>query len=116
MVGGAIRYVIPDMAYSPAEQPLLLAGVMMAAGALSAFALHRHLVRRLLAFNILGSGVFILLAGLAGTSAAAQVLIGVGLCVAWLGSMLGALLIRQLMHLQGADSLGGDGDSKERAT
>ncbi|NVF12592.1 hypothetical protein [Vreelandella maris] len=109
MVGAAIRYVIGDMMYSPAEHPLLLAGVLIAALALAAFALHRHLFRRLLAFNLLGSGVFILLAGVAGTSAAAQMLISVGLLVACLGTMLGALLIRQLLHLEGVEALGRDG-------
>lgn len=116
MVGAAIRYVIADMAYSPAEHPLLLSGVVIAASALGAFALHRHLLRRLLAFNILGSGVFMLLAGVAGTSAAAQALISVGLLVAWLGTMLGALLIRQLLHLEGVEALGRDGKPKESAT
>ncbi len=116
MVGAAIRYVIADMAYSPSEQPLLLAGVLIAAIALGTFALHRHLLRRLLAFNILGSGVFMLLAGVAGTSAAAQALISVGLLIAWLGSMLGALLIRQLLHLEGSEALGRNDARKERAT
>lgn len=115
MVGAAIRYVIADMVYSPAEHPLLLAGIVITACALGAFALHRHLLRRLLAFNILGSGVFMLLAGIAGTSAAAQALITVGLCIAWLGSMLGALLIRQLLHLEGISALGRDGEPKEHA-
>lgn len=116
MVGVAIRFVIADMVYSPAEHPLLLAGVLIAAIALAAFALHRHLFRRLLAFNLLGSGVFILLSGVAGSSAAAQALISVGLLVAWLGSMLGALLIRQLMHLEGVEALGRDGEPKESTT
>ncbi|UZH08785.1 hypothetical protein OM794_15670 [Halomonas sp. BDJS001] len=115
MVGAAIRTVIADMAYSPLEHPLLLAGVVIAASALGAFALHRHLLRRLLAFNILGSGVFMLLAGVAGTSATAQALISVGLLVAWQGSMLGALLIRQLLHLEGVGALGRDGKPKEGA-
>lgn len=116
MVGAAIRYVIVDMAFSPSEHPLLLAGVLIAACALGAFALHRHLLRRLLAFNLLGSGVFMLLAGVAGTSAAAQALISVGLLVAWLGSMLGALLIRQLLHLEGVEALGPDGEPREGVT
>lgn len=116
MVGAAIRYVIADMVYSPSEHPLLLAGVLIAATALAAFALHRHLLRRLLAFNLLGSGVFILLSGVAGTSVAAQALISVGLLVAWLGSMLGALLIRQLLHLEGIEALGRDGEPKGTKT
>lgn len=115
MVGAAIRYVIADMVYSPTEHPLLLAGIVIIACALGAFALHRHLLRRLLAFNILGSGVFMLLAGVAGTSPAAQALITVGLCIAWLGSLLSALLIRQLLHLEGIKVLGHDGEPKEQA-
>lgn len=116
MVGAAIRYVVADMAYAPSEHPLLVAGVVIAATALGAFALHRHLLRRLLAFNLLGSAVFMLLAGVAGTSATAQALISVGLLVAWLGSMLGALLIRQLVHLEGVEALGRDGKPEEGAT
>lgn len=116
MVGAAIRYVLADTIHSPLEHPLLLAGVVMAASALGAFALHRHLLRRLLAFNVLGSAVFMLLAFVAGNSPAAQALISVGLLVAWLGSMLSALLIRQLVHLDGAGALGRDGEPKESAS
>lgn len=116
MVGAAIRYVIAEMVYSPTEHPLLLAGIIIIACALGAFALHRHLLRRLLAFNVLGSGVFMLLAGLSGTTASAQALIIVGLCIAWLGSMLGALLIRQLLHLEGVDALSHDEELEEKAT
>lgn len=115
MVGAAIRYVIADMVYSPTEHPLLLAAIVIIACALGAFALHRHLLRRLLAFNILGSGVFMLLAGVAGTSPSAQALITVGLCIAWLGSLLAALLIRQLLSLAGVEVLGHDGEPKEQA-
>ncbi|QNI02175.1 hypothetical protein HXW73_04070 [Halomonas sp. SH5A2] len=115
MLGSVIRFAIPGMVNLPLEQPLLLAGVVIIASALGAFALHRHLVRRLLAFNILGSGVFMLLVGVAGPTAAAQALISVGLCVAWLGSMLAALLIQQLVYLAGADSMRGDDDHRERA-
>lgn len=115
MLGSVIRVAIPGLFNLPLEQPLLLAGIVTVAMAIGAFALHRHLVRRLLAFNILGSGVFMLLAGVAGPTAAAQALISVGLCVAWLGSMLAALLIQKLVHLAGADSMRGDDDQRERA-
>lgn len=113
MMGGAIRYVMPVMAYSPTEHPLVLAAVFIAATAMGAFALHRHLLRRLLAFNILGSGVFLLLAGMAGTVEGAQALVSVGLTIAWLGSLLGALLIRHLLLLEGEEALGHDGKAKE---
>lgn len=115
MMGGAIRYVMPEMAYSPTEHPLVLAAVFIAATAMGAFALHRHLLRRLLAFNILGSGVFLLLAGMAGTVEGAQALVSVGLTIAWLGSLLGALLIRHLLLLEGENALGHDGKAKEQA-
>ncbi|WP_290789351.1 hydrogenase subunit MbhD domain-containing protein [Halomonas sp.] len=65
-----------------------------------AFAHHRHLLRRLLAFNILGSGVFLLLAGLAGPGPEVQGLILVGLAVALVGSVLGVLLLRRLYALE----------------
>lgn len=109
MVGGAIRFMMPEMAYSPTEHPLILVAIAMAATAMGAFALHHHLLRRLLAFNILGSSVFLLLAGLAGTAAGAQALIGVGLVVAGLGSLLGTLLIRRLLTLEGGAALALDG-------
>lgn len=111
MIGTALRHSVPVMAYSPIQQPLLLAGVAMSALGLGAFALHRHLLRRLLAFNVLGSGVFLLLAGLTGTVAQAQALIITGLGVAWLGTLLGAMLIRRLYHLQGAKALISDNES-----
>lgn len=117
MMGGAIRYVMPAMAYSPAEHPLVLAGVFIAASGMGMFALQRHLLRRLLAFNVLGSGVFLLLAGMAGTAEAVQVLVGVGLTIAWLGSLLGALLIRHLRYSEGEHALDDDGkayDGKAR--
>ena len=114
MMGGAIRYVMPVMAYSPAEHPLVLAAVFIAATSMGAFALHRHLLRRLLAFNILGSGVFLLLAGMAGTVEGAQALVSVGLAIAWLGSLLGAVLIRHLLLLEGESALGHNGRAKEQ--
>ena len=62
-------------------------------------------MRRLMAFNVLGSGVFLMLAGMAGTSPSAQALITVGLLIAWLGSLLGVLLLRQLVHQEGSSAL-----------
>ncbi|PCF94457.1 hydrogenase subunit MbhD domain-containing protein [Vreelandella nigrificans] len=114
MMWGAIRFVMPEMVYSPAEHPLVMAAVVIAATAMGAFALHHHLLRRLLAFNILGSGVFLLLAGMAGTEEGAQALISVGLAIAWLGSLLGALLIRHLFLLEGKNALSLDSQTKEQ--
>lgn len=114
MVGATVYFIFPDMAYSPTEHPLLLAGIAMIATAMGAFAWHRHPVRRLLAFNVLGSGVFLLLAGLAGTSVQGQALVTVGLMVAWLGSLLGALVIRRLYQLEGQAALSGEETLKEK--
>mgnify|MGYP002647924075 CR=1 FL=1 len=103
--GAALRYLLPDMAYSLSEHPLMLAAVVMVSAAMGAFALHRHWLRRLMAFNVLGSGVFLLLAGMAGPLPNAQALIGVGLLIAWLGTLLGVLLIRHLLQLEGVSAL-----------
>lgn len=78
------------------RQPLLPAGLVIMTLGLWAFAGHAHLLRRLLAFNILGSGIFLILAGLTGLRDEAQVLIVTGLLVALVGTVLGATLIRRL--------------------
>ncbi|MFY0990105.1 hydrogenase subunit MbhD domain-containing protein [Halomonas sp. C05BenzN] len=87
------------------RQPLLVAGLAIMTLGLWAFAVHAHLLRRLLAFNVLGSGVFLLLAGIAGPRAEVQALILVGLVVALLGTLLGVALIRRLHHLAGRATL-----------
>jgi uncharacterized MnhB-related membrane protein len=78
------------------RQPLLPAGLVIMTLGLWAFGGHAHLLRRLLAFNILGSGIFLILAALTGLRDKAQVLIVTGLLVALAGSVLGAILIRRL--------------------
>ncbi|MDR5897667.1 hypothetical protein QC823_01475 [Halomonas vilamensis] len=108
----ALYALTPTFADAFEGNPLIVAGAVMVASGLGAFALHRHLLRRLLAFNVLGSGVFLFLAGLAGTLVKVQALIVVGLLVAWLGTLLGALLIRRIYMLQGQQALA-DGDAKE---
>lgn len=115
MVGAAIFLVLPEMAYSPAKHPLVLAGVAVVATAMGAFAWQRHLLRRLLAFNVLGSGVFLLLAGVAGAIPQGQALVIVGLVIAWLGSLLGALVIRKLYQLEGQEALLEDDGREEKA-
>lgn len=87
-------------------RPLLAAGLAIMALGLWAFAHHLHLLRRLLAFNVLGSGVFLLLAGLAGPVVEVQGLILVGLVVALIGSVLGVALLRRLHALDGRVTLG----------
>lgn len=85
---------------------LTMAGLAIIGLGLWAFTRHRHLLRRLLAFNVLGSGVFLVLVGVAGPRMEAQALILAGLIVALLGSLLGASLIRRLFVLDGRLALG----------
>lgn len=67
----------------------------------------RHLLRRLLAFNILGSGVFLLLVGLARTDAAGtpdpipQAMVLTGIVVAVASTALGLALLRHWYRLSG---------------
>lgn len=105
LLGG--RGLVPPRA---ALASLVPAGLAVMALGLWAFARHRHLLRQLLAFNVLGSGVFLLLAGLAGTAPEVQGLILVGLVVALVGSVLGALLLRRLHALAGQVSLESEGE------
>lgn len=93
------------------RRPLLGSGLAIMALGLWAFAHHLHLLRRLLAFNVLGSGVFLLLAGLAGPMVEAQGLILVGLVVALVGSGLGAALLHRLHALDGRVTLGAETDA-----
>ena len=93
------------LASLPAGESSLAArwsGLVLLGLGLWTFALHAHLLRRLLAFNITGTGIFLLLMSLvANTSpAAGQGLVITGLVVAWLGTALGALLIRRLAALE----------------
>ncbi|WP_462320848.1 hydrogenase subunit MbhD domain-containing protein [Halochromatium sp.] len=101
---------------------LAATGVLIMGLGLWGFSAQRHLLRRLLAFNLLGSGVFLVLAGLATSApipiAEVRALILIGLVVALLGSVLGAALLLQL-HAQagqvtlnavyGADANAGSG-------
>ncbi|WP_197568227.1 NADH-quinone oxidoreductase subunit K [Billgrantia diversa] len=81
---------------------LRLGGLGLLVLGLWAFALHRHLLRRLLAFNVVGTGIFLLLMSLVGASAmpAAHGLVITGLVVALVGTALGALLVRRLEALE----------------
>lgn len=85
------------------SDPLGLAGMALLGLGLWAFALHRHLLRRLLAFNVIGTGIFLLLISLVRDTApaAGTGLVITGLVVALLGTALGALLIRRLNALDG---------------
>ncbi|UYG04915.1 NADH-quinone oxidoreductase subunit K [Halomonas sp. LR3S48] len=79
-----------------------------------AFALHRHLLRRLLAFNIIGTGIFLLLMSLAGAEAlpAAHGLVITGLVVALVGTALGALLVRRIEALESGQGVASRSDGR----
>ncbi|MBQ1782113.1 MAG: NADH-quinone oxidoreductase subunit K [Gammaproteobacteria bacterium] len=84
-----------------------IAGALLVAMGLAAMLLHHHLVRRLIAFNIMGGGVFLVLLGLApghGEQAdpVAQALILTGIVVAVAATGLALALARRL-HQAGGD-------------
>lgn len=71
-----------------------------------------HLLRKLLAFNIMGSGVFLVLVGLAqhrsGPDPVPQALVLTGIVVAIAATALAVVLIRRYYHQSGMTSLKGD--------
>ncbi|HSP59216.1 MAG TPA: hypothetical protein VLO12_13010 [Halomonas sp.] len=118
MAAGASLLLVDDVGTRESEAlaalgPQTLVGIAIIGLGLWAFVRHRHLLRRLLAFNVLGSGVFLVLAGVAGPRVEAQALILAGLIVALLGSLLGASLIRRLFVLDGRLALGGGSGGAE---
>ena len=92
----------PDLLYA-------LAGVLLAGIGLVGFLLLAHLLRRLLAFNLMGSGVFLVLVGLAqhrsGPDPVPQALVLTGIVVAIAATALAVVLIRRYFHLTGHTSL-----------
>lgn len=87
-----------------------LAGTALFALALTGFALLRHLLRRLIAFNLMGSGVFLVLVGLAQSGTGepdpvAQALVLTGIVVAIASTALAVVLIRRWFHLTGRTEL-----------
>lgn len=84
-----------------------IAGVLLVAMGLAAMLLQPHLVRCLIAFNVMGGGVFLVLLGLApghGSSAdaVAQTLILTGIVVAVAATGL-ALALGRALHQAGGD-------------
>ena len=69
----------------------------------------RHLLRKLLAFNLIGSGTFLVLVGLAqhgrGADAVPQALVLTGIVVSIAATALAIVLIRRYFHLSGRSSL-----------
>ncbi|MDO8863097.1 NADH-quinone oxidoreductase subunit K [Haliea sp. E1-2-M8] len=99
----------PDLLYA-------LAGVVLCGIGLFGFLLLEHLLRRLLAFNLIGSGVFLVLIGLAqhrnGPDPVPQALVLTGIVVAIAATALAVVLIRRYYHLTGHTSLADDGEAQ----
>ncbi|MFW5723680.1 MAG: hydrogenase subunit MbhD domain-containing protein [Halochromatium sp.] len=115
LTGIALVWLLGVEALTPprsASTLLAATGVPIMGLGLWAFGTQRHLLRRLLAFNLLGSGVFLLLTGLAAPAsvptAEMRALILIGLVVALLGSMLGAALLLRLHARAGQVALSAD--------
>ncbi len=74
-------------------------GVVLVAMALYAFLAHTHLLRRLLAFNVMGGGTFLILVGLAqdgrGPDPVPQALVLTGIVVAVSATALAIILVRR---------------------
>lgn len=91
--------------------PLLyaFAGVGLCAIGLFGFFRLAHLLRKLLAFNVIGSGVFLVLVGLAqhhgGPDPVPQALVLTGIVVAIAATALAVVLIRRYFHLSGQVTL-----------
>lgn len=73
------------------------------------FIVDRHVLRRLLAFNIMGSGCFLLLVGLAqdgrGPDAVPQALVLTGIVVAVAATALALVIFRRWHRLSGRETL-----------
>lgn len=92
----------------------LLAGSVLVGGGLAAMLLLRDLMRKLLAFNVMGSGVFLVLMALAPRAAdgsadpIAQALLLTGIVIAIASTGLGLLLVRRYHAATGRADLPDD--------
>lgn len=82
-----------------------LAGAALFAIGLAGLLLQRHLLRKILAFNILGSGTFLILVGLGqrdgATDPVPQAMVLTGIVVAIAATALALALARQVLDLSG---------------
>jgi multicomponent Na+:H+ antiporter subunit C len=85
------------------------AGAGLVAIGLFGMAFMTHLLRKLLAFNLMGSGTFLVLVGLAqhrnGVDPVPQALVLTGIVVAIAATALALVLIRRYFHLTGQVTL-----------
>ncbi|MDR9467484.1 NADH-quinone oxidoreductase subunit K [Marinospirillum sp.] len=86
-----------------------LTGGLLSSLGLLGFVFHQHLLRRLIAFNLMGSGCFLLLTGLSqskqGVDPLPQALVLTGIVVAVAATALALVLIRRWYHLTGQTAL-----------
>ncbi|WP_416885986.1 NADH-quinone oxidoreductase subunit K [Marinospirillum sp.] len=87
-----------------------LTGALLLLLGLLGFVLHSHLLRRLMAFNLMGSGCFLVMVGLAQHSAqdvdaVPQALVLTGIVVAVAATALALVLVRRWYHLTGEVTL-----------
>lgn len=84
-------------------------GVVLFGLGLFGFIAHRHLLRRLLAFNIMGSGVFLILVGLAqdgrGVDPVPHALVITGIVVAVASTALALVVFRRWYRVSGRTDL-----------
>ncbi|MDO9243035.1 MAG: NADH-quinone oxidoreductase subunit K [Rhodocyclaceae bacterium] len=89
-------------------------GAILFAMGVAGVILHDHLLRRILAFNLMGSGVFLVLIGLAQRGGAPdpvpQAMVLTGIVVAVAATALALTLTRRLFALTGGYTLPKDGD------
>lgn len=86
-----------------------VAGSILFGLGLLGFILHRHLLRRLLAFNIMGSGSFLILVGLAqegrGVDPVPHAMVITGIVVAVASTALALVLFRRWYRASGRTDL-----------
>lgn len=91
-----------------------LAGVVLFCLGLYGLIVHTHLLRKILAFNIMGSGSFLVLVGLAqrggGVDPVPHALVLTGIVVAVSATAFALILMRQLYAVSGRCSLPDDAE------
>lgn len=90
-----------------------LCGVGLCGLGLFGFIYHRHLLRRLIAFNLIGNGTFLIMVGFAQqgqgvTDHVPQALVLTGIVVAVSATALALVLIRRWFQLKGSTQLSED--------
>ena len=85
-----------------------MAGAALVALGLHALVVRAHLLHKILGFNVMGSGVFLVLVGLAqrdGVDPVPQAMVLTGIVVAVSATALALILMRHLYALTGATTL-----------